>query len=322
MMAAAAGRPSTGAARHAYNACMSIRLVQRIRELARERRAVILAHNYQEAAVQEVADLVGDSLELSRQAAATEAEVIVFCGVHFMAETAAILSPRKTVLIPDAAAGCPLADQAPVEEVRRLRAAHPGAILVTYVNSSAAVKAESDICCTSANAERIVRALPADAEILFVPDRNLGAHVAKATGRRLVLYPGCCPTHDLISAGDVARARAAHPGAPVLAHPECRAEVLELADAVLSTSGMCRYAAGSPAGTVIVATETAMLHRLRRENPGKRFVPASERAVCPEMKRVTLEKVLWSLEHGGHVVTVPEGIRLGALRAVERMIAA
>ncbi|MDD5706814.1 MAG: quinolinate synthase NadA [Kiritimatiellae bacterium] len=296
------------------------KLAQRVRELASQRRAVILAHNYQEAAVQEVADFVGDSLELSRKAAATDAETIVFCGVYFMAETAAILSPRKTVLLPDLQAGCPMVTMAPVEAVRQLKAKHPGAIVVTYVNSSAAVKAESDICCTSANAAQIVAGLPADAEILFVPDQHLGAYVSKVTGRKMILYPGCCPTHAAISPADIAAARAAHPGAPVIAHPECRAEVSELADEVLSTSGMCRFAATSPARVIIVATETAMLHRLRKENPGKTFVPASERAVCPNMKRITLEKVAWSLEDMRYVVTVPEEIRVKALRAVERMV--
>ncbi len=286
--------------------------------MASRRHALILAHNYQEAAIQDVADFVGDSLELSRKAAATDAETIVFCGVYFMAETAYILSPRKKVLIPDAKAGCPMVDQAPVEAVRQFKASHPGALVVTYVNSSAEVKAESDVCCTSANADKVVSA---DAEILFVPDQNLGAYVSKVTGRRLILYPGFCPTHARLAPADIEAARSEHPGAVVIAHPECRADVLALADVVLSTGGMCRFAQESPSGEFIVATETAMLHRLRKENPAKRFFPASEQAVCPDMKRITLEKVLWSLEEDKEVVTVPEEIRVRALRAVERMVA-
>jgi len=292
----------------------------RIRELARRHKAVILAHNYQLPEVQDVADFCGDSLELSRKAAATDAETIVFCGVYFMAETAAILSPSKRVLIPDPQAGCPMVDMAPVEAVRALKAKHPGAIVVTYVNSSAAVKAESDICCTSANAAKIVAELPAGAPILFVPDQNLGHYVQQVTGRPMILYPGCCPTHARLTPDDIRAARQAHPGAPVMIHPECRPETVALADAVLSTSGMLRYARETPADAFIVATETGMLHRLRKENPGKTFHPASDLLICPNMKRITLEKVLWSLEDLKHVVSVPEPTRLAALRAVERMV--
>ena len=292
----------------------------RIRELARCRKAVILAHNYQLPEVQDVADFCGDSLELSRKAAATDAETIIFCGVYFMAETAAILSPSKCVLIPDPQAGCPMVDMAPVEAVRALKAKHPGAIVVTYVNSSAAVKAESDICCTSANAAKIVAELPAGAAILFVPDQNLGHYVQQVTGRPMILYPGCCPTHARLTPDDIRAARQAHPGAPVMIHPECRPETVALADAVLSTSGMLRYARETPADAFIVATETGMLHRLRKENPGKTFHPASDLLICPNMKRITLEKVLWSLEDLKHVVSVPEPTRLAALRAVERMV--
>ena len=292
----------------------------RIRELARCRKAVILAHNYQLPEIQDVADVCGDSLELSRKAAATDAETIIFCGVYFMAETAAILSPSKCVLIPDPQAGCPMVDMAPVEAVRALKAKHPGAIVVTYVNSSAAVKAESDICCTSANAAKIVAELPAGATILFVPDQNLGHYVQQVTGRPMILYPGCCPTHARLTPDEIRAARQAHPGAPVMIHPECRPETVALADAVLSTSGMLRYARETPADAFIVATETGMLHRLRKENPGKTFHPASDLLICPNMKRITLEKVLWSLEDLKHVVSVPEPTRLAALRAVERMV--
>ncbi len=293
---------------------------ERIRTLARQRQAVILAHNYQPPEVQDAADFIGDSLELSRMAAETDADVIVFCGVYFMAETAAILSPRKTVLIPDLEAGCPMVTQAPVEAVRELKARHPGALVVTYVNSSAAVKAESDICCTSANAAKIIADLPADAEILFVPDQNLGQYVQQVTGRKLILYPGCCPTHARLRPEDIVAARRAHPDAAVMIHPECRPEAVALADAVLSTSGMLRYPGTSPAGSFIVATETDMLHRLRKTYPDRAFYPASDLLVCPNMKRITLEKVLWALEDVQYVVTVPEPIRLAALRAVERMV--
>jgi len=237
-----------------------------------------------------------------------------------MAETAAILSPSKCVLIPDPQAGCPMVDMAPVEAVRALKAKHPGAIVVTYVNSSAAVKAESDICCTSANAAKIVAELPAGATILFVPDQNLGHYVQQVTGRPMILYPGCCPTHARLTPDEIRAARQAHPGASVMIHPECRPETVALADAVLSTSGMLRYARETPADAFIVATETGMLHRLRKENPGKTFHPASDLLICPNMKRITLEKVLWSLEDLKHVVSVPEPTRLAALRAVERMV--
>lgn len=296
-------------------------LNERIQALRVERRAVILAHNYQDPSVQDIADFVGDSLELSRKAAATDAELIVFCGVYFMAETAAILSPHKTVLIPDLQAGCPMVEMAPVADVLAFKRQHPGATVVTYVNSSAAVKAESDVCCTSANAVEVVQSLPADTEIVFLPDRNLGAYVASKTGRPLHLYPGFCPTHARILDRDIARAREAHPGAAVLVHPECRPDVVALADAVLSTSGMCRYVHTSPLSEFIVATETNLLHRLQLENPGKRCFPASEAATCPNMRRISVEQILWSLEDRQHVVCVPEEIRVRALRAVERMVA-
>lgn len=292
-----------------------------IRDLLREKDAILLAHYYQRGEIQDIADILGDSLALSMEAARTEARVLVFAGVHFMAESASILSPDKTVLLPKPDAGCPLADTIAPEALLAAKQDHPRTAVVTYINSSAAIKALSDVCCTSANADKVVSSLPADATILFVPDRHLGAYVARITGRNLILYPGGCPTHARIAPADIEAARAAHPGAIVIAHPECRAEVLAVADVVLSTSGMCRFAQESPAGDFIVATEKTMLYRLRKENPAKRFFPASEQAVCPNMKRITLEKVLWALEEGKEVVTVPEETRLLALRAVERMIA-
>jgi len=295
-------------------------LKQQIQVLRAEKNAVILAHNYQVPEVQDVADFVGDSLELSRMATRTEAKVILFCGVYFMAETAKILSPEKTVIIPDEYAGCPMVDMAPVEEVNALKKKHPAAVVVTYVNSSAAVKAVSDYCCTSANAVQVINALPTDAEILFVPDRCLGGYVEQQTGRKLILYPGYCPTHLRISEEDVVMARQQHPAAKLIMHPECRPEVAALADAVLSTSGMCRYVAETDAHTIIVGTEQGLIYRLQKENPEKKLVPLSAKAICPNMKKITLEKVLWALQDMSPQVIVPETIRLKALKAVERMV--
>jgi len=295
-------------------------LVNRIDRLRKERRAVILAHNYQLGEVQDVADLTGDSLDLSRKAAATDAEVIVFCGVQFMAETAKILSPRKTVLLPDPESGCPMADMIDVPALRKLKAEHPGADVVCYVNSSAEVKAESDICCTSANAERVVASIPAGREILFVPDRYLGGHVMRKTNRPMTLWPGFCPTHARILAEHVIRRMRENPGAIVLAHPECRAEVAALADHVLSTGQMLRLARESTAQTFIIATELGILHRLQLDSPDKTFVPATEQAICPNMKRITLEKVLWALEEDKTKIEVPEDVRARAETSLRRML--
>lgn len=294
---------------------------ERIDELRRQRHAVVLVHNYQLGEVQDLGDFVGDSLELSRQAAATDAATIVFCGVHFMAETAAILSPEKTVLLPVREAGCPMADMATAEEVREMKAAHPAAIVVTYVNSSAAVKAESDVCVTSANAAAIVRQLPPDRPILFLPDRNLGAWVARETGREMILWPGFCPTHMWITREAVAARKGEFPGAEVIIHPESRLEVIDLADAVLSTGGMLRHVRESQARQVIVATEMGIIHRLRRENPGKQFIPVSEQAVCPNMKMIRAIDVLHALERNQHRIVVPEPLRTRALHPIARMLA-
>jgi quinolinate synthase len=296
-------------------------LTQRILELKKARNAIILSHNYQLAEVQDIADFVGDSLELSRQAAKTSAGVIVFCGVHFMAETASIISPDKTVLLPDLQAGCPMADMITAEALRETKKQNPGIVVVCYINSSAAVKAESDICCTSANAVRIVEQIPQEKEILFVPDQYLGNFVAEQTGRKMILWPGYCPTHARIMPQDILRLKAEYPGAKVLVHPECRTEVTALADAVLSTGGMIRFARESGAQEIIVGTEIGILHRLRKENPGKRFIPVSEQAVCPRMKLITLETILWSLENMENEVKVPESIRQLAKKAVDRMLA-
>ncbi len=296
-----------------------VAVLAEIEELKRERRAVILAHNYQRAEVQAVADCLGDSLELARQAAAAAAEVIVFCGVHFMAETANILSPEKVTLLPDAGASCPLADTITAEGLRRLKAEHPGAAVVTYVNSPAEVKAESDFCCTSGNAAQVVQAV-GEGEVIFAPDRNLGRYVRKVTGRELIIWEGSCPIHDRITPEQVLSLRQRHPGALFVAHPECREEVLELADEVASTRGIYDYARRSPAGEIIVGSEMGMLYRLKKENPDKAFFFPSEEALCPNMKLITLDKIARSLRTLEPRVVVPEGVRSRALRAVERMV--
>ena len=307
-------------------------LQEEIRELARERDAVILAHNYQRSEVQDVADFVGDSLGLSREAAKTPASVIVFCGVHFMAETAAILSPQKTVLLPDLAAGCSLAASVSADDVRAWKAEHPGAVVVSYVNTSAAVKAESDYCCTSGNAVEVVNAIPAEKEILFLPDMFLGAHVRRVSGRQNIhVWMGECHVHAGISPAHVNAERAAHPGAEFLIHPECgcATPVVEAMSAgdidpegvqILSTEGMIRRPSQSDADEFIVATEVGILHRLRRENPTKRFIPASETAVCAYMKVTTLPQVREALVHMQHHITVPGEIAAKARLAIERMV--
>ncbi len=292
----------------------------KIETLKKERKAVILVHNYQLPEVQDIADFLGDSLELSQRAAETDAEVIVFCGVHFMAETAAILSPGKTVLLPDVNAGCPMADMIDAEQLRQLKREHPNATVICYVNSSAEVKAESDYCCTSSNSVNVVESLKDDEEVIFVPDKYLGDYVAQKTGRRMVLWNGYCPTHVHIREGDIARAKAQHPDAITMAHPECPRPIRDMADVVLSTSGMCRYAKNSDAQKFIIATEPGIIHRLKKENPGKRFYAASEAGVCPNMKLTTIEKVLWSLEKMEHKVEVSAEVRSRALKAVENMI--
>ncbi len=295
-------------------------LVEKIDRLKKERNAVILAHNYQRDEVQAIADFTGDSLGLSITAAKTDADVIVFCGVHFMAETASILSPQKKVLMPDIDAGCPMANMITADELRTLKKEHPGALVLAYVNTSAEVKAETDICCTSSNALKVVESLPKDAEIIFVPDKYLGNFISTKTGRPFIMWNGYCPTHVKIRAEDIERRKADHPDAVVVAHPECTPTVLALADAVLSTEGICRYAKNSPAREIIVCTEVGVLYRLRNENPGKTFYPATEQATCPNMKKTTLEKVLWSLDRMQHEVKVPDDIREKALGAVNRMV--
>ena len=292
-----------------------------IRKLAAERKAVILAHNYTRGEVQDVADYTGDSLELARKATEVDADVIVFCGVYFMAETAAILNPGKTVLIPDPSAGCPMADMITGAQLRELKARRPGAKAVCYVNSTAEVKAECDICVTSGNAERVMATFAPGEEIIFVPDQHLGGHISGLLGREYTLWPGYCPTHQLITAKGIADARSLHPGAPVMVHPECAKDVREAADHALSTGGMCRFARESDEKEFIVGTEVGILHRLRKENPGKTFYPVSDRVVCPNMKKTTLENLADCLREMKTVVTVPEPVSSRARRAVEAMLA-
>jgi quinolinate synthase len=294
-------------------------LIERILDLKGRRRALVLAHNYQTGEVQDIADFVGDSLDLSQAAARTDAKVIVFCGVHFMAETASILSPDKTVLLPDIDAGCPMANMITASQLRDRKRELTHASTVCYVNSSAEVKAESDICCTSANAVRVVEGLNSD-EILFVPDQYLGHYISTKTDKKLLLWPGYCPTHVRIMPEDILRLKQRYPEAKVIVHPECRPGVINLADEVLSTSGMIGFAPRADASLIIVGTEIGILHRLRKENPNKMFLPASERAVCPNMKKINLEKILWSLEELSPEVQVPEETRLKAKLAVDRML--
>jgi quinolinate synthase len=293
---------------------------ERILKLKKERNAVILSHNYQRGEVQDIADFVGDSLELSQKAAKTDADVIVFCGVHFMAETASILCPDKTVLLPDAGAGCPMANMITAEQLRQKKKELPNATVVTYINSTAAVKAESDYCCTSANGVKIVKSIDNE-EILFVPDQYLGDFIARRTGKKMTLWPGYCPTHVKIIPEDIIRQKNEHPGAKVVVHPECRPDVIALADEALSTSGMIRYAAREDVSEMIVGTEVEILHRLNKENPGKKFFPASKKAICPNMKLITLDKILNALETMTPEVKVPEEIRVKARAAVDQMLA-
>jgi quinolinate synthase len=301
-------------------------LQEEIRELARARDAVILAHNYQVPEVQDVADYVGDSLGLSRQAAAHEASTIAFCGVHFMAETAAILAPEKTVLIPDPNAGCSLAASITADELRAWKARHPGAVVVSYVNTSAEVKAESDYCCTSGNARGVIEAIPADQKILFLPDLFLGLWLEKVTGRKLVIWMGECHVHAAIRPEDIESWHDDDPDAELLVHPECgcASKAMAYADTrthILSTEGMVNFARLSPKKDFMVATEVGIIHRLQKDVPGKRFTPLREGAVCRFMKMITLEKLRDSLRDGTHEVTVPKDVADRARLAIERMVA-
>jgi quinolinate synthase len=297
-----------------------IELKRHIRRLLTERNAILLAHNYQRDEVQEIADITGDSLALAQAAAATDQPVIVFCGVHFMAESAAILAPDKIVLLPRPDAGCPMADMVTPEGLRELKAAHPDATVVTYVNSSAAVKAESDICCTSSNAVNVVNSVSSD-EVILVPDRNLGRYIAGLTDKTCHIWDGYCPTHERLAVSDIERARAEHPDALFMAHPECPPAILELADHICSTSGMYLYAAKSPARKFIIGTEMGILYRLRQENPDKEFILPTSKLICPNMKLTALEDILKSLETMSPAITVPAAVADRARATLDRMLA-
>jgi quinolinate synthase len=295
-------------------------ITDRILKLKNKRNAIILAHNYQIAEVQEIADFLGDSLDLSQQAAVTDAEVIVFCGVHFMAETAKILAPDKKVLMPDINAGCAMANMITPRQMIELKKKYPDHTYVCYVNCTAQTKAECDYCCTSANAIKVVQAIPSDQKIVFVPDKYLGSYAMSQTKRDMVLWEGYCPTHRRILAENILKMKTQHPKAEVLVHPECTPEVIAMADYVLSTSGICRRAQESEAEEFIIGTEIGILSRLERENPDKKFYPASELADCENMKLNTLEKILWSLEDMAYEVQVPQDIAKRAKKSIDRMV--
>lgn len=294
-------------------------LVRRIRHLKKERKAIILAHNYQIGEVQDIADYVGDSLGLSQKAAAVAEDVIVFCGVHFMAETAAILSPQKTVLLPDIHAGCPMADMITALEMVEWKKRYPGRKVVCYVNTSAEVKAECDICCTSSNAVKVINSLDEE-EILFAPDKNLAAYVQRFTKAKIIPWDGYCYVHNNIMAKDIREKRAAYPEAEVWVHPECRPEVIDLADKVLSTGKMVKGARETDKDEVIIGTEAGIIYRLKKENPGKNFYPAHDLAFCANMKKINLRKVLAALEQMIERVSVPPEISQRARGAIEKMV--
>jgi len=295
-------------------------MIDEILALKKERQATILAHNYQSPQVQDVADLVGDSLELSRAAARLDSPVIVFCGVDFMAETAAILSPGKRVVLPEKGAYCPMAHMITPEELRALKAQHPDAAVVCYVNSTAEIKAESDVCCTSANGVQVVKSL-SEKKVIFIPDRNLAAYVARHTDKQIIPGNGYCYVHDHLTVEQVRAARAAHPQAELLVHPECRPEVIDQADYVYSTAGMGRHAKSSPAREFIIGTEVGMIYRLKKENAGKEFYPLSESAICHNMKKTDLAKLRQALQTLEPRVEVPKEVASRARKAIERMLA-
>lgn len=319
-------------------------LQKQILELKEQKRAIILAHNYQRGEVQDIADFVGDSLELSRTAATIDCNIIVFCGVNFMAESASILSPDKTVLLPEIEAGCPMADMIRVDSprpvrtkfpgfenppafvyppeytLRDIRRQYPGVPVVAYVNTTAAVKAESDICCTSANVVKVIESLPGD-RVICIPDKNLSMWAARNTDKQVIAWDGYCNVHERVTADDVKNARSEHPDALVLAHPECRPEVLDLADHVTSTSGMLRFAKSSAAKEFVVGTEIGLMHRLRQENPDKSFFPLRKDMICPNMKKTTLKSIVRAFKENTYEIRVPEHIRIPAKRALDRMLA-
>jgi quinolinate synthase len=295
-------------------------LQKSIRRLLKERNAILLAHNYQQPEVQDVGDLCGDSLELSIKASQTDADVIVFCGVHFMAETASILSPEKTVLLPVITAGCPMADMITAEALKKRKLEMTDPVVISYVNTTAEVKAESDICCTSANAVRVANSFKTNQHILMTPDKNLAMYTQKQTGLDIGYWEGYCPIHNNLTVKQVKKVKESHPNALFLAHPECPPEILELADEITSTSGMITYANQSSNKEFIIGTETGILYPLSKSNPEKVFIPADPDMVCPDMKKTGLREILNSLEQMKPEVKVPEAIRIKAKRAVDRML--
>jgi len=291
----------------------------RILELKEKRRAIIVAHNYQLPEIQDLADFIGDSLELSRKAAQVEAEVIVFCGVHFMAETASILAPEKIVLLPDLQAGCPMANMITADELREWKKNYPGHPVVCYINTTAAVKAEADVCCTSSNAVEVVNSLEAE-EILFVPDKNLGSYIQRHTAKKIISWDGFCYVHHQFSSGDIRRSREKHPGAQIWVHPESPPEVIDGADLVLSTGKMVKEARKTNHREIVIGTEEGIIYRLKKENPEKNFYPLKSGSICFNMKKITLDKVYRALDSMEPKVTVPPDIRARALGAIEKMI--
>ena len=295
-------------------------IIEKIKDLKTRRNAVILAHNYQRGDVQDIADFTGDSLGLSQQAANTKADIIVFCGVHFMAETASILCPDKMVLLPDEHAGCPMANMITLKELRIKKREHPNAKVVCYVNSTAAIKAESDLCCTSSSAMKIVSSIPKDQEIIFIPDKSLGGYVSSKLNRPMILWEGYCPTHHRILAEQIILLKEKHPHAKIVVHPECTPDVIALADYVASTTGIAKYCKETDAKEFIIGTETGILHRLKKENPQKTFYAITILADCSNMKLISLEKVLWSLEDLVYQIKVPDDIAAKARVAIQKML--
>ena len=295
-------------------------LIKEILSWKEKREAIILAHVYQTGEIQDIADFTGDSLFLSQQAAKTQAKVIVFCGVQFMAETASILSPEKIILLPEIKAGCPLADMAPIEKVKKKLKELPKVAIISYVNSSAVVKSLSDYCCTSANAVQVVQAIPAERDILFIPDKNLADFTARKAKRNIIPWQGYCPVHNILTKEDVIKVKKLHPQALLLVHPECRPEVCNLAEYIGSTRGIIEFASNNPAKEYIIGTELGIFHPLKKNNPNKQFFPASEKMICKDMKLITLEKVIHSLKKLEPRIIVPENIRKKSLKALNRMI--
>ena len=296
-------------------------LAENIAKLKTKKDAIILAHNYQIGEVQDIADFIGDSLQLSIEASKIKNKIIVFCGVHFMAETAKILSPQKKVLLPDINSGCPMADMINASQLDELKNKYPDAVVVCYVNSSAEVKALSDICCTSSNAVNVVKSIPKNKEIIFIPDKYLGSYVQSQAGRELILWNGYCPTHVSINAKNIIQLKKKHLDAVVIVHPECTPDIIKVADKVASTGGMIKYAKKTKKKEFVIGTEIGIIHRLKKENPDKTFHPALGNAICPNMKLINLEKVLLSLEEERHEIDITEEVIQKARSAIDKMVA-